>query len=129
MENRSDVQANKQVAVDFLSLVISGRIEEAYQKHVDMNGKHHNPWFAAGFAPLQKGMIENQIQSPHKQLLFKHVLGDGDLVAVHSHLIPNAGDKGMITVHMFRFEDGKIVEMWDLGQPIPADSPNVDGAF
>lgn len=129
MENGNDIEKNKLAAVDFLQLVIAGRIDQAYQKYVDMNGRHHNPWFAAGFAPLKKGMLDNQVQSPHKQFSIKHVLADGDLVAVHSHLIPNSGEKGMITLHMFRFAGDRIVEMWDLGQPIPADSPNTDGAF
>jgi len=30
---------------------------------------------------------------------------------------------------LFRFEDGKIVELWDFGQPVPAESPNTDGLF
>ena len=32
-------------------------------------------------------------------------------------------------VHILRFEGGKIVEMWDIGQEIPADSPNALGMF
>jgi hypothetical protein len=36
---------------------------------------------------------------------------------------------GFATLHLFRFEAGKIVELWDLGQPMPAESPNKDGMF
>jgi hypothetical protein len=36
---------------------------------------------------------------------------------------------GVATLHLFRFEDGKVVELWDFGQPIQADSPNSDGPF
>jgi hypothetical protein len=32
-------------------------------------------------------------------------------------------------VHILRFERGRIVEMWDLGQEIPEDSPNALGMF
>lgn len=39
----SNTQAHKQAAVQFLQLAVAGRIDEAYQKYVDMNGKHHNP--------------------------------------------------------------------------------------
>jgi predicted SnoaL-like aldol condensation-catalyzing enzyme len=38
-------------------------------------------------------------------------------------------DPGMTVVHIFRFQNGKIIEMWDVGQEIPHDSPNVDGAI
>ena len=122
-------RGRKKAAVEFLELVVSGRIDEAYRLHVDMLGKHHNPFFAAGFPALQKAMTEDHARFPGKQLTVKNVLGDGQLVAVHSHLVFHAGEPGMTTVHLFRFRDGKIIEMWDCGQPVPADSPNADGAF
>lgn len=120
---------NKQTAVQFLQLVVSGKIEEAYQRYVDFGGKHHNPYFPAGFQSLKRGMMENHEQMPNKQIIIKHVLADGDLIAVHSHLVLNAGEAGMIVLHLFRFKGNKIIEMWDIGQLIPADSPNKDGAF
>ena len=122
-------EQRKQAAVEFLQLVVAGEIEKAYQKYVDFGGKHHNPYFPAGFPALQKAMMENHVQFPNKQLKVKHVLGDNDLVIVHSHLILNTSETGMIVAHLFRFQGDKIVEMWDMGQQIPADSPNKDGAF
>jgi predicted SnoaL-like aldol condensation-catalyzing enzyme len=125
----SSIQSRKQAAVDFLRLVVAGRIDQAYGKYIDMRGKHHNPFFPAGFPALQKGMKENHEQFPNKQIIPKNVLGDGDLVVVHSHLIMNHGESGMSVVHVFRFQADKVVELWDCGQAIPADSPNKDGAF
>ena len=124
-----NVSEHKQSAVKFLELVVAGRIEEAYQKYVNMGGKHHNPFFQAGFPALKKAMIENHVQFPNKHLTVNLVLGDGNLVAVHSHLVPGEGDKGMAVVHIFRFDGNKVEEMWDCGQFLPADSPNNDGAF
>lgn len=115
--------------MQFLQLVVSGRIDEAYQMHIDMNGKHHNPFFPAGFPALKRGMIENHAQFPTKQLVVKNVLGDGDMVAVHSHIVLRPGEPGIAAVHLFRFQDNRIVEMWDCGQPVPADSPNSDEMF
>ncbi len=129
MTDGNSIQAHKQSAVAFLQLATTGRIDEAYQKYVDMQGKHHNPFFAAGFPALKKGMIENHAQFPNKQLTVKNVLGDGDLVAVHSHIVPSPGEKGIAAVHLFRFRGDKIVELWDWGQPVPANSPNQDGVF
>jgi predicted SnoaL-like aldol condensation-catalyzing enzyme len=119
----------KQAAGEFLQLVVAGRIDEAYRKHVDLEGKHHNFFFPAGFPALKKAMHENHVQFPSKQFIVKNVLGDGDLVAVHSRIVLRPGEPGMAVVHLFRFHEDKIVEMWDIGQPVPADSPNKDGAF
>jgi predicted SnoaL-like aldol condensation-catalyzing enzyme len=30
-------------------------------------------------------------------------------------------------VHIFRFDGGLIAELWDIGQPVPEDSPNERG--
>jgi predicted SnoaL-like aldol condensation-catalyzing enzyme len=129
MGDSTTAQSRKQAAVQFLQLVVSGRIDEAYTKYVDMAGKHHNPFFSEGFAALKKAMSENHTKFPNKRLTPKNVLGDGDMVAVHSHLVMSTGDTGMTTVHLFRFRGDRVVELWDCGQAIPADSPNKDGAF
>ena len=129
MTDSNTTQARKRAAVEFLTLATSGKIDQAYEKYVDMQGKHHNPYFAAGFAALKKGMIENHAQFPNKRLTVHHVLGDGDLVAVHFDVVLSPGGKPIAGMHVFRFEGDKIVEMWDVGQPVPADSPNTDGVF
>ena len=123
------IDQNKQSALEFLKLVIASKIDEAYEEYVDMQGTHHNTFFPAGFQVLQEAMKENEAQFPNKQFTVKNVLGDGDLVAVHSHLVMKQNDPGMITVHLFRFKNDKIVEMWDCGQVIPKDPPNKDGVF
>lgn len=129
MTDNKSIQANKQAAVQFLQLAESGRINEAYEKYIDMQGKHHNPFFEAGFSALKRGMTDNHAQFPNKQFTVKNVLGDGDLVAVHSYIVLSPGQKGVVAVHLFRFQGDKIVELWDCGQPVPDDSLNKDGIF
>ncbi len=123
------METHKNVAVDFLKLVTSGRIDDAYRKYVDMSGKHHNCYFPAGLATLRQAMIDNHRQFPVKRFDIKNVLEDGNMVAVHSHLRMKEEERGMITVHLFRFQGDRIAEFWDCGQQIPADMPNTDGVF
>jgi predicted SnoaL-like aldol condensation-catalyzing enzyme len=123
------MENNKQSAKEFLKMVVEGKIDEAYEKYVDMDGKHHNAFFPAGFPALQQAMKENHIQFPAKEFTVKNVIGEGNFVVVHSHVVLSPGEPGMVTVHILRFQNGKIVEMWDCGQPILADSPNKDGIF
>jgi predicted SnoaL-like aldol condensation-catalyzing enzyme len=123
------MNSNKQSAVDFLEMVIAGDIDAAYEKHIDMTGRHHNVFTPAGMQALQNGMKEAAARFPHMQSTVQHVLGDGDLVAVHSSLVLEEGKPAMAVVHLFRFENGKIVELWDVGQTGSPDSINTDGAF
>ena len=129
MPDTHSTEQLKQIAVQFLQLVIAGCFDEAYRQHVAPHGKHHNPFTPAGFPALQKGMGENHGLFPHKQLTVQNVLGDGEFVAVHSHLVLAPEQNSMTVVHIFRFRDGKIVELWDCGQQIPKESPNTDGPF
>ncbi len=122
-------QTLKETAVQFLQLVTSGKIDEAYEKYVDMSGRHHNCFFPAGLSSLKKAMIDNHKQFPVKRFTVKNVIGEGTMVAVHSHLSMKESDPGMVVVHLFRFDRGKIVEFWDCGQAIPEPLPNKDGAF
>lgn len=119
----------KQIAVEFLNMVIAGQIDEAYQKFVDMTGKHHNVYFPAGFTVLRDAMKENHGLFPHKKFVIKQVIAEGETVATHSELTLDPEKPKMSVVHMFRFKNNKIVEMWDVGQQIPADMSNKDGAF
>jgi predicted SnoaL-like aldol condensation-catalyzing enzyme len=105
---------NKETAMRFLLLAIFAKIDEAFQEYVDMQGKHHNPYFTAGFAAFEKGMLEDHACSPDKQITFVNMLGEGDRVVVHSRL--RRGSEEMAVVHIFRFKDGKIIELWDCGQ-------------
>ena len=129
MTNKTNLETQKERAMDFLHLVIAGNIDEAYDTYINMHGVHHNVYYSSEFTSLKRGMKENHAQFPNKRLMVKNVLGDGSMVAVHSHIVLKEGEPGLSVVHIFRFEDGKIVEMWDIGQSIPLESPNRRGAF
>lgn len=120
---------NKDAAVSFLKMASSGKVREAYSEFVGPNFRHHNPFFEGSAEALMKGMEENARQNPNKTLDVKHVIAEGDLVAVHSLVRQNPGEPGAAVVHIFRFENDRIVEPWDLGQPVPEESPNQYGMF
>ena len=118
----------KERAVSFLELAASGRVDEAYNL-VGPGFFHHNPYFRGDAASLKAAMAENAAQNPRKTLDVKRALEDGDLVAVHSHVRQKPEDPGAAVVHIFRFEKGRIVELWDLGQPVMDEGPNEHGMF
>ncbi len=121
--------SNKEAAVTFLKMAASGNIREAYSRFVGAGFRHHNPYFEGSADSLMAGMEDDERQNPGKILEVKHGVGEGELVVLHSHLQRKPGDPGIAVVHIFRFEKGRIVELWDLGQPIPENSPNQYGMF
>ena len=120
---------NKDVAVAFLEMASSGDVREAYSKFVGSGFKHHNPFFEGSADSLSAGMEENARQNPDKTIEVKRAIAEGDFVAVHSHVRLKPDSPGVAVVHIFRFENGRIVELWDVGQPIPETSPNQHGMF
>ena len=121
--------SNKNAAVSFLKLAANGKVHEAYSKFVGAGFRHHNPFFEGSAESLQAGMEANVLQNPDKVLEVKRMIADGELVAVHSHVQQKPGERGAAVVHIFRFENARIVELWDLGQAVPEDSPNQFGMF
>ncbi|MFD2612425.1 nuclear transport factor 2 family protein [Paenibacillus gansuensis] len=119
----------KEKAVSFLQLVALGKVQEAYERYIDPDFRHHNPYFRGDVDSLKLAMEENAAKNPNKTLVIKHAIEEGNTVAVHSHVKQNHDDLGGAVVHMFRFHDGLIVELWDVGQPIPDNSPNENGMF
>jgi predicted SnoaL-like aldol condensation-catalyzing enzyme len=121
--------SNKDAAISFLKLAASGKVREAYSEFVAAGFRHHNPFFEGSAEALMAGMEENARQNPSKVLEVKRAVAEGELVVVHSHVRQKPGDLGAAVVHILRFEKGRIVELWDLGQPVPDKSLNQYGMF
>jgi len=114
----------KDAAVSFLEMASSGKVREAYSKYVGEGFRYHNPFFEGSAESLQEGMEENAKQNPDKVPEVKRVIAEGDSVVVHALVRHKPDDLGVALIHIFRFENVHIVELWDLGQPIPEQSPN-----
>ncbi|MEH7253142.1 nuclear transport factor 2 family protein [Neobacillus niacini] len=123
------INSIKEKAVSFLRLVAAGDVRKAYQRFTSPDFRHHNPFFRGDPESLMLAMEEDANQNPHKVLEIIQVIGEGDMVAVHSHVVQNKDDLGIALVHIFRFHNDLIVELWDVGQQIPENSPNENGAF
>ena len=124
-----EYKSKKEIAMAFLNLVVSGKIDEGYDLYVAEEFRHHNPYFKGDRQSLLNAMKENAIANPDKIFEIKRALQDGNLVAVHSHVRQNPGDPDAAVVHIFRFFEDRIVELWDVGMPAPKDNINENGIF
>jgi len=48
-------------------------------------------------------------------------------VILHVHNVPEPGARGAAIVDIFRLENGKVVEHWDVRQDIPEQAANSNG--
>ncbi len=124
----SPTGSQKDIVRSFLDLVVAGKVDEGYEKFVHPEFKHHNVWFKGDRQTLLDGMKESHTRFPTKKFEVRKIMEEGDTVVTYSYISLD-GMQAMSVVHICRLKDGKIIEMWDLGQEIPADSPNKNGAF
>ncbi|BBC35043.1 hypothetical protein SGFS_063370 [Streptomyces graminofaciens] len=66
---------------------------------------------------------------PELKFDFKRVIGENDLVVLHYRRTLSATDRGTAVMDIFRFENGKIVEHWDVIQDVPETSANDNTMF
>src|SRR6266446_8629890 len=85
----------------------------------------HNPLFPNGLDGIM-GYIKQAGRIPCE---VKRIGIDGDLAFVHVRYLDWGGQE-TAGVDIFRFDaDGKIVEHWDVLQPVPATSNNANTMF
>lgn len=120
---------NRGIATEFLRLCARGDVREAYARFVSDDFVHHNPWFAGDRESLLVAMEQSAAAEPNKSFEVKQVIDGGDRVAVHSHLTRADAGLQYAVVHIARIEHGRIVELWDLAQELPGESPNANGMF
>ena len=123
-----DSSTNKDIAISFLKNAATGKLDEAYAR-VSPHFKHHNAYFPGDTESLKAGMAGAHQQFPDTRLDVQRAIAEGDLVAVHSRVQHAADRPPIAVVHIFRFQDEKIAELWDVGVEVPKDSPNANGAF
>lgn len=117
----------KEIATSFLEDVSAGEIQEAFDKYIHPNFKHHLLFFKGDRETFKKEVEKNNQQFPDKTYKTIHALEDGDLVAVHGKVALTPKVYGVI--HIFRFEKGKIIESWEASQEDLNNSPNENGLF
>ena len=89
----------------------------------------HNPTAAdgiEGFGAFVKFLKE---KFPNSRSEIKRVFADGDYVIVHVHAVREPGTRGAAIMDIFRLENGKVVEHWDVRQEIPEKAANDNGMF
>ncbi len=119
----------KEIATDFLYATARGESRKVFEKYVSPNFIHHNAFFKGDADSLMMAMEENAKRFPGIIVNIQRLVEEGNIVAAHSHIQLNPGDSGLAVMHIFRFENNKIAELWDFGQQVPADMINENGMF
>jgi predicted SnoaL-like aldol condensation-catalyzing enzyme len=121
-------EANKDIVVAFYKR--EGQVEDAFRLYAIPAYRQHNPLIEDGMEGVKKFVAWIMANHPNARGEIKRIFADGDHVILHSHwhgLSDNPG--GEAVVDIFRLEGDKVVEHWDVIQPIPETSANANTMF
>lgn len=122
-------EMNKKIVLDFYDKAINQKDFAAASQYLGTKYIQHNPLAADGPEGLKNFLefAKKNLATYHTE--FKRVLADGDFVVVHALAKANPEDRGTAVMDIFRVENGKVVEHWDVAQPIPEKAANENGMF
>lgn len=128
-KNRQQLEANKKIVVTFLDAAVNKKDFNAASKYLGSRYIQHDPDVADGPEALKNFIQFLREKFPNARTEIKQVYAEGDHVIIYVHSIRVPGTRGRAIVDIFKLEDNKIVEHWEVVQDIPEKSANQNGMF
>ncbi len=120
-------EQNKETVLKFYELGLNQKNADEAAKLLGSRYVQHNPNAADGVEGFKQFIAYLKKNEPDSHSEIKRVFADGDYVILHVKATGRTTPVAIIDV--FKLEEGKIVEHWDVIQPIPEKSANTNGMF
>jgi predicted SnoaL-like aldol condensation-catalyzing enzyme len=121
----------KDVVFEFYKLAAEQlRPREAFERYATPDFVEHSADIAGGTREAAIAFLEGLIKrfpSPNWKVV--RSAAEDDLVFLHVHVTPAPGERGVAIAEIFRVENGKLVEHWDVIQPVPERPVNANSMF
>jgi predicted SnoaL-like aldol condensation-catalyzing enzyme len=123
------MEENKKIIAEFYDAALNQKDFEKASKYLGSRYTQHNPNAADGPEGLKGFLAFLKDKFPNNRSEIKRIFADGDYVIVHVHAVREPGTRGNAIIDIFKLENGKVVEHWDVVQPIPEKALNDNGMF
>jgi predicted SnoaL-like aldol condensation-catalyzing enzyme len=123
------LERNKATVTAFYRHAIVEKDFEATRALVGPTYTQHDPRITDGLEGLAQFIDSIKRDFPDLTVEVKRLVAEGNYVVGHVHGIRVPGQAGTAIVDIFRFEDTRIVEHWDVMQPIPEEAANDNTMF
>lgn len=90
----------------------------------------HTPWLPDGKKAVLDLFARRFAANPNKTISIKRTGADGDLVWIHLHSYGTEQNPlGNAVINIFRMENGRFVEHWNVVQRVPETAKNDNSMF
>jgi predicted SnoaL-like aldol condensation-catalyzing enzyme len=118
-------QANKALVMKAYQELIGDHDLTALDRYWADEYIQHSPKASDGREALRQMLIDMGLpKMPMFKVDFLRVAAEGDLVWLHLRLPATDHTPEVVLVDIFRVDDGRIVEHWDVMQEVPKQKPN-----
>ena len=121
-------EANRELVIDFYDRFFNEHDTSAASVITD-DYTQHNPNVPDGKETFVGYFTESYADNPASRNRIVRSAVDGDLVYLHVHSTDGSNDRGSAVVDIFRVQDERIVEHWDVIQEVPETAANQNGMF
>ncbi|UWU26046.1 ester cyclase (plasmid) [Rhizobium sp. CB3060] len=121
--------SNKEIVVHFYDQLFTHGNLEVINQYIGNEYINHNPNGGDGAESLRGFIKYFKSAHPNMTHTVHRVLAEDDLVLLHSHAILEPGTAGQAVIDIYRVLDGKIVEHWDVIQPVPETTVSGNDMF
>ncbi|ACB67893.1 protein of unknown function DUF1486 [Burkholderia ambifaria MC40-6] len=127
--DQAQQEANRRTVLAFYEKGLNEKDADAALAYVGDQYVQHNPNAADGRDGFRKFVAFLRDKYPQSHSEIKRAFVDGDYVILHVHAVREPRTHGSAIMDIFRLEHGKIVEHWDVNQPVPEHAANGNTMF
>lgn len=122
-------ERNRAIVTAFARQFYGARdVAGAFHRYVAPDYVQHNPGIADG-RDAAIAALAPMFAAPGSRFDVKRILVDGDMAVIHLHGRSGSIGAGGAVADIYRLRDGRIVEHWDVLQPVPAAAANPHPMF
>lgn len=127
--SRDQLENNKRVVMEFYETALNKKDVEGAIALMGDKYIQHNTTIADGKEGFRNAIAWLRATYPDWQSNIIRVFAEGDHVILHVHLLREPNTRGVAVMDIFRMENGRIAEHWDVLQHVPEEIAHINTMF
>jgi predicted SnoaL-like aldol condensation-catalyzing enzyme len=128
-QDAAKLERNKKIVTALYNAALNEKDFDKARQYLGDKYIQHNPVAADGPEGLKAFIGFLKQKFPNNKSEIKRIFAEGDYVIVHVHAVREPSTRGFAIIDIFRLEGDKVVEHWDVVQPVPEKAMNDNGMF